>query len=367
MRRMLAFLTAAITAVASPPVTEIAQAQQPTCAACGQTILSTYVQWGKKLYHPQHFVCALCNRPIGTGAFVPYEGKPYHQQCYLEAFAERCAICGKPLVGRIISKDGQSYHEQCYQNTVAEKCAVCGQGLIGAIVIDPWGNRYHAAHQRQMPSCDYCNRIISPRTSNGGYTYADGRNICGFCYRSQISGDRAAQPLIAEVRSKLDAWGVVVPADAAPVLLVDRTTLRNLLRRTGQQAGPNVNGFTSVLTEKQGNQIVKREMAVYVLFGMPRELFEGTVAHELTHVWFNLHNGRRLAPAFEEGACNYMKFRWHEQSDAELASYAMKAMQQDQDPNYGAGFRRARALVDKQGFSTLLTLMGRSVDFPWGY
>ncbi|HEY9855785.1 MAG TPA: protein DA1, partial [Stenomitos sp.] len=166
---------------------------------------------------------------------------------------------------------------------------------------------------------------------------------------------------------RLAGWGLEVPAEAAPVILVDRGTLRNLLRRTGHPGGPNVNGFTSVLTEKRGNQIVKREMAVYVLFGMPREIFEGTVAHELTHVWVNLHNGRRLDPAFEEGSCNYVKYLIHDQSESELAPFAIKSMQQDQDPSYGAGFRRAKNLVERKGLDTLLTLLGRSTGFPLGY
>lgn len=339
----------------------------PNCATCRQAITSTFVRFGHQVYHPQHFLCAACGQPIGSAGFMQHQGKPYHQACYAESFAQRCAICNKPIMGRYIKKDGHSYHEACYQNQLAEKCSVCGVGLTGKFFIDPWGNKYHAAHQRQTPNCEYCGRIVSPRTTGGGFTYNDGRSVCAMCYKSQIAGDRNAKPIVEAVRGKLEEWGLEVPASAAPVLLVDRGTLRNLLRRTGHPGGPNVNGFTSVLTEKQGNQIVKREMAVYVLFGMPRELFEGTVAHELTHVWINLHNGRRLDYAFEEGSCNYFKYLVHTHSESDLADYAVKAMQQDQDPAYGAGFRQAKRLVDSKGLPNLITLLGRSTNFPLGY
>lgn len=371
----------------------------PTCASCRQPITRQYIQWGRQLFHPEHFVCAACGLPFGTAGYVAHQGRPYHQACYAErfaercgvcgkpvtgtyvpkngkayhpacyaeAFAERCGVCGKPLVGRYIQKDGHSYHEACYQQALAEKCAVCGLGITGQYVVDPWGNTFHAAHQRQYATCEYCGRLITPRTTSGGRRYPDGRKVCTLCFGSEVSGDPAAQPIVETVRSQLSGWGLEVPREAAPVILVDRHTLTKLLRRTGHPGGPNVNGFTSVLTEKEGNRITKREMAVYVLYGMPREVFAGTVAHELTHVWINLNNGRRLDPAFEEGSCNYMKFLVHEQSRSDLAPYVLKAMQQDQDPAYGVGFRRVKKLVERKGLETLLTLLGRSTGFPLGY
>ena len=371
----------------------------PNCASCRQSITDTYVQWGRQVYHPQHFTCAACAKAIGTGSFVPYQGRPYHQACYVESFAERCKHCGQPIAGkffkhkgrayhdhcyrdyiaerceicqkpimdRFIPEKGKAYHEACYQKTLAEKCAVCTTGLTGQYFIDPWGNKYHAAHQKQMPHCEYCSRIMSSRTSDGGYTYGDGRHICGICYSSRVPSDREARPLIARVRERMRVWGLDVPEEAAPVKLVDRTALHNLLRRSGHPAGPKVNGFTSVLIEKQGNQVIKREMAVYILFGMPRELFEGTVAHELTHVWVNLHNGRKLDPAFEEGSCNYMKYLIHQGSESALAPHAIKSMEQDPDPAYGQGFRRASKYVERNGLPALLANLAKSTGFPFGY
>lgn len=345
----------------------VSATSMPTCASCRQAISGNYVHWGRQAYHPQHFVCGACERPIGGGSFMPHQGRAYHQACYSESFAERCAVCNRPITGKFLKKDGKSYHEGCFQNTLAEKCDVCAAGITGQFFVDPWGNKYHAAHTRQIPNCEYCGRIISPRTSSSGYTYNDGRNVCGLCYQGQIASDREALPLISSVRDRLNQWGLEVPEAAAPVILVDRNTLRKLLRRTGHPGGPTVNGFTSVLTEKQGGKITKREMAVYILHGMPRELFEGTVAHELTHVWVNLHNGRKLDPAFEEGSCNYMKYLIHKESTSDLAPYALKSMQQDRDPAYGQGFRRAKAYVDRNGLPALLTYLARSTGFPFGY
>jgi len=115
-------------------------AEPMTCATCRQPITGRYVQFGRKVYHPNHLLCAACGEPLDPRQFMEHQGQPYHPKCYAESFAERCAICHKPIMGRYIKKDGHSYHEECYRNKLAEKCAVCGGGLVGKFFIDPWGN-----------------------------------------------------------------------------------------------------------------------------------------------------------------------------------------------------------------------------------
>lgn len=333
------------------------------CADCRQPINGTFIRMGREAFHPQHFACAACDRPI-SGNYVPHGGKPYHAACYAERFAERCATCTRPLSGKFVKHEGQSYHPACFQANVAPKCDVCGAGMLGRFLIDPVGNRYHAEHR--IPLCAYCRRVVSPKTSQGGNTYADGRSVCGMCAPQVVRSEGEARRAIAEVRTRLAAWGLTVPEEAAPIKLVDLTTLRQLMRRGGLH-GQNVQGFTSVLSETRGGTLTRREIAVYVLNGMPREDFMGTVAHELTHVWINLNATKKLHPALEEGACNYVRSLVHSASGTEDAARNLRTMQEDPDEHYGRGYRRAKAYADRNGLPALLTLLQKASAFPLGY
>lgn len=343
-------------------ITPLGALANMVCADCRQPINGSFVRMGSASFHPQHFACAQCARPI-TGSYVPHEGKPYHATCHTERFAERCATCSRPVSGKFVKHEGQAYHPACFQANVAPKCDVCGAGMLGRFLVDPVGNRYHAEHR--IPLCAYCRRVVSEKTSQGGYTYGDGRSICGHCYPSVIRSEAEAQRTIAEIRALLSSWGLQTPADV-PVKLVDLTTLRQLMRRGGLH-GQNVQGFTSVMTESQGNTVTRREIGVYVLNGMPREDFRGTLAHELTHVWLALNATKKLHPSLEEGACNYLRSRVHSASGTPEAARNLQHMQEDPDEHYGRGYRRAKAYAERNGLPALLQLLQKGSAFPLGY
>lgn len=380
--------------LAMAPAWEGALAQM-VCSDCRQPITGQYVRWGSQAFHPQHFACAACSRPISgsyathqgrpyhdacynerfglkcgvcaqsiSGKYVPHQGKAFHPACYTEHLAEKCAVCARPLTGKYVKHEGSSYHTACFQANVAPKCDVCGAGMVGKYLVDPMGNRYHAEHR--IPLCTYCRRVISPQTSRGGYTYSDGRSVCALCYPTVVRKDHEAASLVEQVRSELESLGIEVPASAAPLQLVDLTTLKRHVKRGGLH-GQNVQGFTSVVTETRNGQVSRHEIAVYVLDGMPREDFMGTVAHELMHVWINLNAGKKLHPALEEGACNYVRALVHEAHGSEEAARNLKSMADDPDEHYGRGYRRARAYAERNGLPALLMLLRKGSAFPLGY
>jgi len=49
-----------------------------------------------------------------------------------------CDYCGKPITGAYIVTDSGTYHESCYEDHVAPRCAVCGQIINGEYFIDHW-------------------------------------------------------------------------------------------------------------------------------------------------------------------------------------------------------------------------------------
>ena len=72
---------------------------QPVCKGCGQPIWGNYFTALGGTWHPEHFVCAACGRPITDASFNMYQKTPYHVGCYARQIAPKCAYCSEPLLG----------------------------------------------------------------------------------------------------------------------------------------------------------------------------------------------------------------------------------------------------------------------------
>jgi hypothetical protein len=75
---------------------------QPVCKGCGQPIWGSYFTALGGTWHPEHFGCAACGRPITDASFNLHQGAPYHAECYANQLAPRCAYCAKPLPGEYL-------------------------------------------------------------------------------------------------------------------------------------------------------------------------------------------------------------------------------------------------------------------------
>ncbi len=111
----------------------------------------------------------------------------------------------------------------------------------------------------------------------------------------------------------------------------------------------------------------RREVdGITILSGLPRELFEGVVAHELGHAWLYLAKVDGLEPWAEEGFCNMLSYILHKERDTDESRYLVQTLEKDPDPIYGAGFRRVRAIFKKHGFGEALNYTFRERRFPSG-
>uniref|UniRef100_A0A8B9BV11 LIM zinc-binding domain-containing protein n=1 Tax=Anser brachyrhynchus TaxID=132585 RepID=A0A8B9BV11_9AVES len=54
---------------------------QPYCERHFHPIAGRCVTAMAQRFHPEHFVCAFCLRPLAKGTFQEQEGKPYCQPC----------------------------------------------------------------------------------------------------------------------------------------------------------------------------------------------------------------------------------------------------------------------------------------------
>lgn len=332
------------------------------CAHCRQSISGQFLRVGRLAFHPEHFVCKACTRPI-QGQFNVHQGMFLHPDCFAKQYAPKCAVCQEALTGKYVIHEGANYHERCYGAHKAKKCDLCQRMILGTSLTNYWGHTYHAEHAREFGECLYCGKLTHPAISGGGLTYPDARVICRGCHKTAVHREADALRVVAGVRERMKHWGVDLEGLQVPVRFIDRLRLSTMLKGGPHASMRRVSGFASMTAVQRGRLTQDKQAGIYLLTGMPLHVLEATAAHELMHVW-NFFNGPRHAFALEEGSCNYMAYRIHDELGDELAAYHIDTMMKDPDPAYGAGFRKVKRYVERHGFERLLTLLRRSPDFP---
>ncbi|XP_059478731.1 lipoma-preferred partner homolog [Neocloeon triangulifer] len=111
-----------------------------------------------KIYHIRCFTCHHCQIPLQGKPFYGLEGKPYCEEDYLNTL-EKCSVCMKPILDRILRATGKPYHPGCFC------CVVCGQSLDGIPFTVDATNQIHCIedfHKKFAPRCCVCRLPIMP-------------------------------------------------------------------------------------------------------------------------------------------------------------------------------------------------------------
>jgi len=327
MRATLPLILAAAVLLAALPVSA-----DRVCKACGQPVTGAYFEASGNTYHPEHFRCAQCDRPIVTASYTEYKDR--------------------------------NYHNDCFRDHVALRCDLCGGVIQGEYVIDFWGNAYHLHHQGEAPCCDSCSRFISEKLTGGGVRYDDGRYICNICRPTSVTDVEEILHMVDEVAGHLRKLGMKVDYKGMRVHLVGREQMRDL---SGEHS-EGLRGFTDYSEDwrifgKSGN----RHIDVYFLYAMPRMELLSTIAHELAHVYrFNQGRFDGYRP-WVEGSCNYAAYLVLGRYPGRESAFYRATMAQNQDPVYGEGFRRVKRLAEEEGTRAWVKRVKREHGFPEGY
>lgn len=75
-----------------------------------------------KIYHIACFTCTQCQINLQGKPFYALEGKPCCEEDYLNTL-EKCSVCMKIILQRILRANGKSYHPDCFC------CVVCSKSL----------------------------------------------------------------------------------------------------------------------------------------------------------------------------------------------------------------------------------------------
>jgi len=98
----------------------------PTCAVCGKPVIGKVFSVSERSYHPECFKCHNCDRRISeTESFMEQSGEIYCEDCFNQLFGERCFACQQPVIGQCIRFRDRIYHPNHFT------CAECGQSLLG--------------------------------------------------------------------------------------------------------------------------------------------------------------------------------------------------------------------------------------------
>ncbi|XP_063626592.1 lipoma-preferred partner homolog [Cydia splendana] len=110
------------------------------------------------MYHVQCFSCYRCNTNLQGKPFYAVEGHPFCETDYYETL-EKCSVCTKPILDRILRATGKPYHPTCFT------CVVCGKSLDGIPFTVDAMNQIHCIedfHKKFAPRCCVCELPIMP-------------------------------------------------------------------------------------------------------------------------------------------------------------------------------------------------------------
>lgn len=242
----------------------------PVCRGCGQPIAGRYVSALGADWHPGHFRCAGCGRPIGEEPLYERDGRPYDERCYAERCLPRCAVGGEPLRAGWLE--------------------------------NAWGERFCAAHGAGCPRCRFCGRLAP------GDEADEAR--CPACRAAAVWREGDARARFA----RLITWGIrhgmTVPAGTT--IRVELVEAARLGRDGGEEAGARVLGRAEkTATTRDGRVVEVRADRVLVERGLPAPLFEGVASHELGHAWLAVQQVSGLPTWAEEGFCELLAHRWY--------------------------------------------------------
>ncbi len=334
---------------------------QPVCKQCGQPIVGRYITALSVTWHPEHFVCAACSKPIGGTSFNVHDGRPYHAGCYLQQVAPRCAYCGKPLLGQYQIYQGKAFHPGCFRDYVAPRCTCCNEPLTGEYDGSFWGERYCKEHQAHYPACAFCGRLVHPQE----VMPQKGDSVCcPICWASAILTLNQAQPIFDRLKQWMGSQGLTFNNVSLPLELCDRATLSAYRRERG---GPQQHlGITRSTTQSVNGREMWTLDGIAVLRGMPKTLFQGVCIHELGHAWLVMQRVKGLSSWAEEGFCQLLSYRYYAEMNSLESRYHIKGIEENPGPVYGDGFRRIRAIADRIGFPRFVEELRTSKRLPAG-
>eukprot|EP01006_Ploeotia_vitrea_P017312 TRINITY_DN48417_c0_g1_i1.p1 TRINITY_DN48417_c0_g1~~TRINITY_DN48417_c0_g1_i1.p1 ORF type:complete len:908 (+),score=105.62 TRINITY_DN48417_c0_g1_i1:38-2725(+) len=124
----------------------------PKCAVCKKAVVQGGTKaWGET-YHQECFLCTVCNQPLSGGKFtVTNDNQPCHIHCWEEdekRKAPKCYRCGEGVVGDSVEAVQRTYHPQCFICCICNESLKGGSSFN---IVKTSGDPCHAHCLRNLP------------------------------------------------------------------------------------------------------------------------------------------------------------------------------------------------------------------------
>lgn len=170
------------------------------CFKCKEVITSRIITALGQTWHPEHFACKDCQKPISESTFHIQQDEPICSQCYVENHSCLCSGCKKPILDRTIKALGQPWHEDCfvcggpckkplvgttfferngkaycktdYEELYASRCAGCAKPITENAIL--------ALNEKWHRDCFKCKKCCNPITEST-FAVEENKPICTAC------------------------------------------------------------------------------------------------------------------------------------------------------------------------------------------
>ncbi|XP_066151828.1 paxillin-like isoform X4 [Euwallacea fornicatus] len=162
------------------------------CAQCKETITGTVLTALKQTWHPEHFVCTLCEQPITENKFsITQDDKPMCSSCHVDT-AKRCHACEAPILDKCVQAMGANWHEDHFI------CGGCKCKLIGTQFMDVNGAPFcqKCYLSKHADRCKGCSKPIADKAVVA--LDAKWHQMCFRCSKCE-------KPIMKDQSYKLDA------------------------------------------------------------------------------------------------------------------------------------------------------------------
>lgn len=234
------------------------------------------------------------------------------------------------------------------------KCVVCDQTIMGTFGYATVDGQRFVFHRQHAPKfCKFCGGVLAAKLPWGKAEHTpEGFDVCHKCKSEGVRDVATAQALVKQVRADLVRLGVTIPWGPIPVML-------------RKPDDPGAMAHCSALRYANG---AVNSLSIRFMPGMPRTVFKGTAAHELTHAWAYTHRSpARQDMALSEGAPQVVEYLYLEKDQSPQARHQLALMMTSNHPVYGVGMRRLKKYQEEHKLAGLLAVLKTGAKIPKGY
>ncbi|XP_015271190.1 PREDICTED: thyroid receptor-interacting protein 6-like [Gekko japonicus] len=187
------------------------------CARCGENVVGdgTGCVAMDQVFHVECFTCSTCHCRLRGQPFYAIDRRSYCESCYIVTL-EKCSMCSKAIMDRILRAMGKAYHPQCFT------CVVCHRCLDGVPFTVDATSQIHCIedfHRKFAPRCSVCGNAIMPEPGQEETVriVALDRSFHIGCYKCEVRALRDLAALLIYKESSCDPQADQSGSEAKPL------------------------------------------------------------------------------------------------------------------------------------------------------